>query len=166
MQRQRMREGRKRVSRVLFLMVISLGTQSLDTGHVVAFVTALDFWPRRATVFGGQFGDCCREDCPFHSTRRTGWHSSLLLSQQPRLLRQSGLSTGYPASPAFTGHPALRSSDFPLTRRPATILLPTPRSYAANASLVKVPPAPVTVRATIWCRRGDLNSHALTSTTP
>src|SRR5687768_14487450 len=61
----------KRVSRVLFVMVISLGAQSLGTGHVVASVTALDFWPRRATVFVGQFGDCCREDCPFHSARQS-----------------------------------------------------------------------------------------------
>src|SRR5689334_3475049 len=109
MRRQRRHGEKKRVSRVLFLMVISLGTQSLRTGHVVAFVTALDFWPRRATVFIGQFGDCCREDCPFHSARQARRLWSLLLSQRPKPSRQSGLSTGEPASPAFTGHPALRS---------------------------------------------------------
>ena len=140
--------GGKRVSRVLFAMVISLGVQSLDTGHVVAFVTALDFWPRRATVFVGQFGDCCREDCPFHSIRRAGWHSSLLLSRRPKTPRQSGLSTGRPASPAFTGHPALCSSDCPLARRPATILLRHPARSLPSHHLSKYRPRLGSARAT------------------
>ena len=56
---------------------------------------ALDFRPtRRAAVLCGRAGDCCREDCPFHSTPRRSWFWSLLLSSAPvtRLGRQSGLS--------------------------------------------------------------------------
>jgi hypothetical protein len=55
-------------------MVISLGEPCGSTGYSVASVAALDFRPaRRATcrerlpVRRGRIGDCCREDCPFHS---------------------------------------------------------------------------------------------------
>src|SRR3954465_4663582 len=70
------RKDRKRVSRVLFVTVIYLG---ISTGHIVAFVAALDFRPRRVTVFGGRFGDCSREDCPFHTLDPKARVSSLLL---------------------------------------------------------------------------------------
>jgi hypothetical protein len=98
--------------------------------------------------------------------------------------RQSGLSThGSPrASPAFTGHPCSvqlgLSSD---ASAPATILAhPHPLLSTCSGSrqwqTVRAPgpqvmPAartPSSVRHPRWprCRRGDLNSHGVTPTTP
>lgn len=46
-------------------------TISLRPGGLGAEAPALVFRPaRRATVLCGRVGDCCREDCPFHSARR------------------------------------------------------------------------------------------------
>ena len=56
---------------------------------------ALDFRPtRQAADLCGRAGDCCREDCPFHSTPRGVWRWSLLLSSAPvaQVGRRSGLS--------------------------------------------------------------------------
>jgi hypothetical protein len=75
-------------------MAISLAILA-DHGCRVALAPALDFRPtQRAADLCGRAGDCCREDCPFHSTPRRPWFWSLLLSSAPvaRLGRQSGLS--------------------------------------------------------------------------
>jgi hypothetical protein len=119
----------------------------------------------------GRFGDCCGEDCPFHPGKPV--LVSVALARSPA--RQSGLSTrGLPrASPAFTGHPC--SVQLGLSsgaETPATILAhPMPRLSMCSRSSHP--------GATLWnvarllrmledprCRRGDLNSHEVTLTTP
>ena len=130
-------------------MVISLGTRDAWTGHVVAFVTALDFRPRRATVFVGRFGDCCREDCPFHSAR-----------QSPPALVTVALATAEDLAPIWTVdavarrlpgfHRAPRSvqlglSSDPQGQRPS---FSSTLASARSRSLVKVQPAP-TARASL-----------------
>ena len=131
----------------------------------------------------GRFGDCCGEDCPFHPGKPV--LVSVALARSPA--RQSGLSTrGLPrASPAFTGHPC--SVQLGLSsgaETPATILAhPMPRlSMCSGFALgvrvsgcrgVRDKPSsrhPVTLRPSHprspRCRRGDLNSHEVTLTTP
>jgi hypothetical protein len=87
-------------------MAISLAILA-DHGCRVALAPALDFRPtQQAADLCGRAGDCCREDCPFHSTPRRPWFWSLLLSSAPvaRLGRQSGLSgpTRAPDLPPLT----------------------------------------------------------------
>ena len=128
----------------------------------------------------GRFGDCCGEDCPFHPGKPV--LVSVALARQPA--RQSGLSTrGLPrASPAFTGHPC--SVQLGLSsgaETPATILAhPMPRLSMCGTPQVmgdecrvmgRVPdPFPMTQDLSPdrgpRCRRGDLNSHEVTLTTP
>ena len=105
-------------------MAISLGLLA-KTGYLVTSVAALVFRPaRRATCRArfparrGRFGDCCREDCPFHSATTVSGGAALvtvaLALSRGRPYGLSGPTTG-PAR-VFTRHPALRSSDFPLPR--------------------------------------------------
>src|SRR5690242_2199318 len=87
-------------------MAISLAILA-DHGCRVALAPALDFRPtQQAADLCGRAGDCCREDCPFHTTARRSWFWSLLLSSAPvtRLGRQSGLSgpTRAPDLPPLT----------------------------------------------------------------
>src|SRR5918995_6612587 len=131
----------------------------------------------------GRFGDCCGEDCPFHPGKPV--LVSVALARSPA--RQSGLSTrGLPrASPAFTGHPC--SVQLGLSsgaETPATILAhPMPRlstcsGFALGVGVLGcrgvrgvVPPVTLTPSDPVTlvcprCRRGDLNSHEVTLTTP
>ena len=114
-----------RVSRVLFLMVISLGPNKGPA-------TSSPSWRLSTSGLGeqpasGRFGDCCGEDCPFHP----GKPVLVSVALARHAARQSGLSTrGLPrASPAFTGHPC--SVQLGLSsgaETPATILAhPMPR---------------------------------------
>ena len=108
------------------------------TGYFVTSVAALVFRPaRRATSHAwlpmrrGRFGDCCREDCPFHSAvlSHGGMVSVALALRGERRCGLSGPTTG--PSHAFTWHPALCSSDFPLScdsDHPAPPILPNPLS--------------------------------------
>jgi hypothetical protein len=127
----------------------------------------------------GRFGDCCGEDCPFHP----GKPVLVSVALARHAARQSGLSTrGLPrASPAFTGHPC--SVQLGLSsgaETPATILAhPMPRlSMCGTLGVarwqggkgIRLPHHPVTQRPCHphrpRCRRGDLNSHEVTLTTP
>ncbi len=119
----------------------------------------------------GRFGDCCGEDCPFHPGKPV--LVSVALARSPA--RQSGLSTHGPprASPAFTGHPC--SVQLGLSsgaETPATILAhPMPRLsmcgiLGARARRCGTPPHMFRMSEDPRCRRGDLNSHEVTLTTP
>jgi hypothetical protein len=102
-------------------MAISLVVPE-DRGRFVASAPALDFRPtRQAAVLCGRAGDCCREDCPFHSGPEGPALVSVALARPvARTRRLSGLSGSGRAAdpaPAFARRPAVRSSDFPLPPR-------------------------------------------------
>lgn len=72
-------------------MVISLGEPCGSSGYLVTSVAALDFRPtQRATsrewlpIRRGRIGDCCREDCPFHSTVLSHGGIGLCCSRSPK----------------------------------------------------------------------------------
>jgi hypothetical protein len=103
-------------------------------GYLVTSVAALVFRPARraacraycrSSMHRGRIGDCCREDYPFHSAcLRTGLVSVALALLRGRHYGLSRPATG-PAH-AFTWHPAICSSDFPLSfdsDHPATLIL-------------------------------------------
>ena len=65
----------------------------------------------------GRIGDCCGEDCPFHSRRCRHWRAFVAVALvHVNRERQSGLSTCFHVSPAFTGHPC--SVQLGLSSRP------------------------------------------------
>ncbi len=111
-----------RVSRVLFVTIISLGPKTGRTSRKRLLSTSgLGEQPDN-----GRIGDCCGEDCPFQpeSTDRSAdreW--SLLLSRRSVPI----WTVDAEASPRFSpGTLALCSSDFPLAEasdRPSHLIL-------------------------------------------
>lgn len=103
---------------------------------------------------GGGFGLCC--------------------SHRPEGPCRSGLSTRSLAPPWLSpGTHALCSSDFPLARNgPATIHPDVPSAYPLKRYTPQpgaADPIPWIALMDLlgeWCRRGDLNSHEVTLTTP
>src|SRR3954466_14694462 len=100
----------------------------------------------------------------------TDRHLSLLLSLTVNRERQSGLSTCCHASPAFTGHPCSmqlglssrpKASDHPFSLQSSSVVKVRARLIGGpvGADLASKSPSQV-------CRRGDLNSHGVTPTTP
>ena len=147
------------------------------TGHLVASVTALDFRPRRATC-KRPIRRLLRGGLPFSLRWSPTGLVSVALTR--RTVCQSGLSTARSsridtASPAFTGHP--RSVQLGLSsdpNGPATILpsstLGCERAHH-HPDHHNAPNDEPAGQATCcpgrpWCRRGDLNSHEVTLTTP
>ena len=123
-----------RVSRVLFQMVISLGPIIWGAGYLVTSVAALTldrtaFQPFGEPPAGGPVGDCCGEDCPFHSVYLLGpWalqdNGTGLCCSHRRLIRHQTpvpmwtvRARDQALPPLNAGHPALCSSDFPLPSR-------------------------------------------------
>jgi hypothetical protein len=132
----------------------------------------------------GRFGDCCGEDCPFHSGASAPAWSLLLSRGMPR----ANLDCRRPVSRApprlSPGTHALCSSDFPLAPKRQRPSLPTPylscqcagnrvgggvsgcQGHRWFVSPVTLTPFHPVTRAAPRCRRGDLNSHGVTPTTP
>ena len=94
-------------------------SRSQRTGHVVAFMTALDFRPWRAACKRSN-RRLLRGGLPFSLRRPEGRRFGLCCSHA-RGARQSGLSTRRIALPRLSpGTHALCSSDFPLAREGAS----------------------------------------------
>ena len=118
----------------------------------------------------GRIGDCCGEDCPFHSRLCRHWRAfvAVALAHGDRE-RQSGLSTCFHDSLAFTRHPCSvqlglssrpKASDHPFSLQSSSVVKVRTRHYGEPVcgDFLAKPP-------TKWCRRGDLNSHGVTPTT-
>ncbi len=146
-------------------------SRSRRTGHVVAFMTALDFQPWRAACKRSN-RRLLRGGLPFSLRRPESQRLGLCCSRAQKA-RQSGLSTRRIALPRLSpGTHALCSSDFPLTRQgPATIphlfsvgVFRCKGAYIAVVDLRRLPESGSMLSTR--CRRGDLNSHEVTLTTP
>lgn len=143
-----------RVSRVLFLAVISLA-RGLPR-------TVASSPPRLLSTSGlgeqpgnGPFGDCCGEDCPFHPGTNPVIVSVALTSTNRRRADLDCQRRRSPLPWFDTRHPALCSSDFPLAS------LRTPATALPDIAHGDGHPSPDR-----RCRRGDLNSHGVAPTTP
>ena len=105
-------------------------TISLRPGGLGAEAPALVFRPaRRATVLCGRVGDCCREDCPFHSARR---RPGLCCSHAGGPACRSGLSrAGRAAGPCPRFREAPRSMQLGLSSSVAASGHPIPTNHAS-----------------------------------
>jgi hypothetical protein len=169
-----------RVSRVLFLMVISLGPKKGPA-------TSSPSWRLSTSGLGeqpasGRFGDCCGEDCPFHPGGCPPVWSLLLSRGTPRANLDCRRAVSRAPPRLSPGTRALCSSDFPLAPKRQRPSLPTPCLGCQCAGLTKVmgygfrvmgcilDPSPMPYHPSPAtgprCRRGDLNSHEVTLTTP
>src|SRR5215218_8001808 len=130
----------------------------------------------------GRFGDCCGEDCPFHPGGDPPVLSLLLSRGMPRANLDCRRAISRAPPRLSPGTRALCSSDFPLAPKRQRPSLPTPYLGCQCAGLRQVmgdgyqvvgrilDPLPMTQHQSPgWsprCRRGDLNSHEVTLTTP
>ena len=74
----------------------------------------------------GRFGDCCREDCPFHPGGRPPVWSLLLSRGTPRANLDCRRAVSRAPPRLSPGTRALCSSDFPLAPKRQRPSLPTP----------------------------------------
>jgi hypothetical protein len=129
----------------------------------------------------GRFGDCCGEDCPFHPGKPV-W--SLLLSRGlPRANLDCRRAVSRAPPRLSPGTRALCSSDFPLAPKRQRPSLPTPclgcqcagrlgwqggRVLRCRGNAFTPSPCHPAILSPQGprCRRGDLNSHEVTLTTP
>src|SRR5215207_8432019 len=126
----------------------------------------------------GRFGDCCGEDYPFHPGGGPPVWSLLLSRGMPRANLDCRRVVSRAPPRLSPGTRALCSSDFPLAPKRQRPSLPTPclgcqcagrlgwqggrvSRYQGN-TFTPSPCHPHRPR----CRRGDLNSHEVTLTTP
>jgi hypothetical protein len=90
-----------RVSRVLFVTIISLGPKTgCSSRRQLLSTSGLGEQPDN-----GRFGDCCGEDCPFHSQHHRFPGNVGLVSVALALARANLDCRRRNVSPAFTGHP-------------------------------------------------------------
>src|SRR5215218_8222582 len=105
-------------------MVISLGP-------TLGPATSSHSWRLSTSGLGeqpasGRFGDCCGEDCPFHSGGCPPAWSLLLSRGKPRANLDCRRTVPRPPPRLSPGTHALCSSDFPLARKRQRPSLPTP----------------------------------------
>src|SRR5215203_221171 len=113
-----------RVSRVLFLMVISLGPKQGPA-------TSSPSWRLSTSGLGeqpasGRFGDCCGEDYPFHPGGGPPVWSLLLSRGMPRANLDCRRTVSRTPPRLSPGTHALCSSDFPLAPKRQRPSLPAP----------------------------------------
>src|SRR5215203_5654075 len=125
-----------RVSRVLFLMVISLGPKQGPA-------TSSPSWRLSTSGLGeqpasGRFGDCCGEDCPFHPGGRPPVWSLLLSRGTPRANLDCRRAVSRAPPRLSPGTRALCSSDFPLAPKRQRPSLPTPCLSCQCAGFTRV----------------------------
>src|SRR5215213_3312553 len=128
----------------------------------------------------GRFGDCCGEDCPFHPGGCPSVWSLLLSRGTPRANLDCRRAVARAPPRLSPGTRALCSSDFPLAPKRQRPSLPTPclgcqcaepsevigvGLWGSNSHPITHDPKPIT-QDDSRCRRGDLNSHEVTLTTP
>ena len=164
-----------RVSRVLFPMVISLGPKGPATSSPSWRLSTSGLGEQPAS---GRFGDCCGEDCPFHPGGDPPVWSLLLSRGRPRANLDCRRAVSRAPPRLSPGTRALCSSDFPLAPKRQRPSLPTPclgcqcagRLGWRGGRGIRLPRHLVTQRPCHprrpRCRRGDLNSHEVTLTTP
>src|SRR5215207_9646988 len=121
----------------------------------------------------GRFGDCCGEDCPFHPGGCPPVWSLLLSRGTPRANLDCRRPVTRPPPRLSPGTHALCSSDFPLAPERQRPSLPTHPQVINVQDPSRNRPHPPwsahgvnSVSRDPRCRRGDLNSHEVTLTTP